>query len=306
MNGATTIRHTSTRRVALRLLCAALFVAVLLPDTARGQTTQRFIEIGHELKFFKGTEDPPDGWNEVDFVEDERWFDGKTPIGYGESPPAITLQTTLTDMVNSYLTVYLRLKFNVPNPSLVERVQFVARYDDGFVAYINGRELWRSSMPAGTPNRNTAANDHEFTAGQFNRPLVPPAGLLVAGENVLAIEVHNTSISSSDLIMEPQLLARVQEAPKPEFIRGAECDGVAALDIGDPIYLLRWQFGGFYSEPGCVKSCDMNDDGRINLSDAVYGLSYLFLAGPAFPEPYPDRGIDPSEDILTCVSGEPQ
>ncbi|MGH2628688.1 MAG: hypothetical protein ACRDHY_18785, partial [Anaerolineales bacterium] len=84
----------------------------------------------------------------------------------------------------------------------------------------------------------------------------------------------------------------------------ANLDG-ARLDIGDPIYLLRWNFGGLYPEPGCLKSCDANDDGKLEVADAVYILSYLFTANrPAPKDPFSTLDIDPTPDALTCVTGK--
>ncbi len=45
---------------------------------------------------------------------------------------------------------------------------------------------------------------------------------------------------------------------------------------------------------------DGNSDGRLDLSDAVFVLSYLFLGGPEPPPPYPERGEDPTADALSC------
>ena len=99
-------------------------------------------------------------------------------------------------------------------------------------------------------------------------------------------------------------------APKPKFIRGfcrhpgeSGWTGLG-LDIGDAIYLLRWQFGGFYPEPGCVKACDSNDDGQTNLTDAIYILDYLFKRNGKPPvAPFPALGEDGTADALTCENG---
>jgi hypothetical protein len=45
-------------------------------------------------------------------------------------------------------------------------------------------------------------------------------------------------------------------------------------------------------------ACDTNDDGRFDIADAVYILSYVFDGGPPPPPPFPDCGIDPTPDDL--------
>ena len=93
----------------------------------------------------------------------------------------------------------------------------------------------------------------------------------------------------------------------PEFIRG-DCNGDVQVDIGDPATVLAQQFQGF--PVPCLDACDANDDGKINLADAVYLLNYLFDSGlvppPPSPSPMPsaaDQGPDPTDDDLDCASG---
>jgi hypothetical protein len=45
---------------------------------------------------------------------------------------------------------------------------------------------------------------------------------------------------------------------------------------------------------------DTNGDGKIDISDAIYILQFLFLGGPAPEASFPDAGTDPSEDKLGC------
>ena len=104
----------------------------------------------------------------------------------------------------------------------------------------------------------------------------------------------------------------VGQAPvvKPKFIRGL-CRHPGAdiqngtVDIGDPIYLLRWLFiGGAVREPGCLKGCDANDDAAVDINDAVYLLGYLFQGKTAPKAPFPVLGEDPTNDSVTCVEGK--
>ncbi len=108
-------------------------------------------------------------------------------------------------MRNSYKTVYTRKTFNVSNASSVTGMTLMMDWDDGFVAYINGVEVARANMPAGTPDYDTnASGGHE--AGILETfDLSPYTGNLVTGTNVLSIEGHNRSMGSSDFSMIPEL-----------------------------------------------------------------------------------------------------
>jgi hypothetical protein len=82
------------------------------------------------------------------------------------------------------------------------------RYDDGYVAYLNGAEIARKSM-AGTPGTKPAfdapGTDHETNATFEDVVLCGSALNLVSGDNVLAIQGHNVNLTSSDFTLFPVL-----------------------------------------------------------------------------------------------------
>jgi hypothetical protein len=95
-------------------------------------------------------------------------------------------------------------------------------------------------------------------------------------------------------------------ARTPAFVRG-DCDGVSPLNLTDPLFALNELF---LRAPRwfCDDACDSNDDGRIDISDPIHTLSFLFLAEPAPPAPGPEEcGVDPTADFLggicACPSG---
>jgi hypothetical protein len=87
--------------------------------------------------------------------------------------------------------------------------------------------------------------------------------------------------------------------PSVPFIRG-DADDDGRLNITDGVFTLTFLFlGGI--DPPCEDATDTDDRGTIELTDAVYVLNHLFLGGPAPPAPYPDAGVDPTEDRLGCL-----
>jgi hypothetical protein len=73
------------------------------------------------------------------------------------------------------------------------------------------------------------------------------------------------------------------------------------LDLADGIWTIRvlfYQQGTF----GCQKAADINDDGKIDLADAVYNFNYLLRGGPAPHAPFATCGDDPTSDQLTCAT----
>ena len=189
----------------------AIFLAILgstiapatTIDVDGGSAGNDLIAPGEVWKFFKGTEpssNPPNAWKAVDF-DDSSWLTGPSGFGYGDNDDA----TILSDMRNNYVSVYIRKEFSVSSLPADEVVKLEIDYDDGFIAYLNGQEIARANMPGGTAAYNTsAAGSHE--AGSPETFVLGTAGeLLNEGSNILAIEGHNTSLSSSDFSLTPAL-----------------------------------------------------------------------------------------------------
>ncbi|MEM7164988.1 MAG: hypothetical protein AAF581_05950 [Planctomycetota bacterium] len=87
------------------------------------------------------------------------------------------------------------------------------------------------------------------------------------------------------------------------FRRG-NCNDDTSINIADVIFFLGFLFGGGNSTPpNCEDACDANDDGGLNIADAIALLASLF-GSPTHPLPAPlcPCGLDPTADILDCVS----
>ncbi len=87
--------------------------------------------------------------------------------------------------------------------------------------------------------------------------------------------------------------------PRRRFLRG-DADGNGRRDIGDPIHALRAMFQRGHME--CPDAADANDDGVVDVSDAVTLLRHLFQnrGGDDLPVPFRNRGEDPTPDGLGC------
>ena len=152
-------------------------------------------------RYFAGTTSGPFGsWQNPGF-DDDVWLQGQGGFGYGDND-----DRTVTGPPNP-TAVFIRTTFQISDTSKIAAAVLNMDFDDGFVAWINGVEIARSNLgTAGDfPAYNTPASDHE--AGMF-RGINPPAYLitkqklkycLLNGDNVLAIQVNNTSNTSSDL-----------------------------------------------------------------------------------------------------------
>ena len=142
-------------------------------------------------------------WRQPSF-DDSSWAAGQAPLGYGE----IYINTTVSfgpDPFNKQPTTYFRKTFTIDHdPALVSALRLAVNFDDGYVAYLNGQEVARRSMPAGPVAYGTLALPHE--GGVYEMvDLSAHAGLLVPGQNLLAVEVHQFHPASSDLVFDALL-----------------------------------------------------------------------------------------------------
>jgi hypothetical protein len=111
------------------------------------------------------------------------------------------------------------------------------RYDDGFVAYLNGVEVARANF-TGTPQWDSEADgNHEADSVEFDLQIDISSyiGALRAGHNVLAIHGLNTSVSSSDFIISAELEAVITEIDQ-EFPFAGELALLDGLRITELMY----------------------------------------------------------------------
>jgi hypothetical protein len=110
-------------------------------------------------------------------------------------------------MYNRTSGCYIRIPFEITgNPDLFELMILRIRYDDGFVAYINGVEVQRA-MVSGTPSWNSYASGNHEAGGLQSFDISERTGFLREGQNILAIHGLNVSLTSSDFIISAELVA---------------------------------------------------------------------------------------------------
>ncbi len=156
-------------------------------------------------KFKDNGSDQSTQWRARNF-DDSAWASGPSELGYGDSPA--TTVSYGPSSSNKYITTYFRHHFNVANPADYHGLTLKLLVDDGCVIYLNGAEVVRRNMPAGDVDYRTLASTPVAGADEstfFTYSL--PASVLAAGDNVLAVEVHQVAANSSDLSFDLGLTA---------------------------------------------------------------------------------------------------
>lgn len=170
---------------------------------AAGQSTidhWETIVFNDDVWFYRlGNSAPPSNWMQPQF-NDNTWPSDTGGFGYGDGD-----DNTIIPATNS---ICLRIRFNIQDSSKIKMALLSADYDDGFIAYLNGTEIARAnfgSAGAGLAYNASTPTYREANLYQGNQPesypIYPQAfkQVIKENENVLAIQVNNFGISSSDL-----------------------------------------------------------------------------------------------------------
>lgn len=219
------------------------------------------ISRGDEWQYLVPSAEPAESWRLSSFVDTD-WQTGKSGFGMGDDDDAT--QVTVSS------SIFLRKKFTVTHPDQVEQLLLHMDYDDGFVAYLNGVEIARAHMD-GTgsfPRFDALASlEHEALIYNRNSPekfsVSNPAALLQAGENILAIQVHNVNPASTDITAIPFLT--VGTTLKPEVTRVADILMLSNIEFhtnfkldadGESLYLTN--YSGILVDSVRIKGSHLN------------------------------------------------
>ncbi len=142
-------------------------------------------------------------WKEASYNVSS-WNSGRAPLGYGNNQ-IVTLMDYGTDSSNKRPTYYLRKTLELPEWTNEDRFSMNLVVDDGAVVYINGTEVVRHLMPAGTISYETWAST--YAPGNPDNAIYSiPASVFKKGTNVIAVEVHQHEGPSSDVYLDLQLM----------------------------------------------------------------------------------------------------
>lgn len=135
------------------------------------------------------------------------WMSGISGVGYEratgyEALIGLNVDTQMRDN-NS---VYIRIEFDLDDPTAFDRLELRMKFDDGFVAFLNGAVLAAENAPEPLVWSSAAMRSQEANRAAFRIfDVTDQMAHLRAGRNVLAIQGLNESVGSSDMIIVPEL-----------------------------------------------------------------------------------------------------
>jgi len=190
------------------------------------------VRVGEVWQYYRGTNEPSSpvtAWRMLGF-DDSSWPEGQSGFStttYSATDEAtLWSQPTTSPLARSF---YLRRKFTVLDPQAVKWLILRLDYTHGFVAYLNGQEIVRRGL-ANDPVSCSDYADYHFSAAAEEFDVSSFAGMLNAGENILAIQVH-TAVTNppgygSSMRLVPELLANFQRGP---FLANASTNAMQVI-----------------------------------------------------------------------------
>jgi len=158
----------------------------------------------------------PQNWNSLNY-NDSDWSVNNGTFGYGDAHNTVIFNGE--NPQNQYSSYYFRKSFLVNDKNtLADTLVLNLRRDDGAIVYINGKEVVRDNMPAGNIAYSTFASSSvggtdELTYFTYFIPKATIMDVLENGENTIAVEIHQSDASSSDVSFDLEL----KELPKTFF-----------------------------------------------------------------------------------------
>lgn len=226
---------------------------VLIEGAGRGE--QVLVEFGTSTKYLANSNSPgasvDANWMQPGF-NDVGWATGAFGIGFETDSGAEGL--LVTNVPSTSFSVYTRTTFQIVGDPLetVQNVFIGADYDDGYVVWLNGFEIFRSpEIPAGAPVWNTNAQLHESSNaatpqyGSLRDVSVIAIPLLQSGANLLAVGGYNGGMPSSDLVLVPRLSINRPLDNPVRFLANASDPGIGTSWTQIVFNDSTWRRGNF-------------------------------------------------------------
>lgn len=204
----------ATNGVTYHYVVSALTGGVESPDSAFVSVVARgsspvpvtFVAEGSTWKYLDDGSNQGSAWRTTNF-NDSAWRTGQAQLGYGDGGEATLIRSNRTDGTR-IITTYFRKYFIVTNVWAITNLTLRLLRDDGGIVYLNNVEIFRSNMTNAavaytTPALVAVADAEESTFYPTN---VNPA-FLIHGTNLLAVEIHQSSTTSSDVSFDLALSA---------------------------------------------------------------------------------------------------
>lgn len=218
-------------------------------------------------------------WRDVGFNDAVFNIVGPTGFGYESSPgdPVNYTAEIGTTVPNTTRSLYVRIPFTLNSLAGMDKLTLRMRYDDGFVAYINGEYVTEANAPEALQWNSIATGLHDDALSEqfidFEASHV--ISKLRVGQNVLAIHALNVN-GGSDMLISPELLAQASRIISP--------DQLGYFDVPTPGYGNGLNHLGFVDEPTfSVSHGYYTSPQTVAISTQLAGATILYTTNGSTP-----------------------
>ena len=285
-----------------------LFLAVMAGPILAAPDT--LVSTGSVWKYLDNGSDQGTAWRTVAF-DDSGWASGPAQFGYGDGDEA-TVVGFGPSSSNKYVTTYFRHTFSVSNPSAYTTLTLNVLRDDGAVVYLNGTEVFRTNMPSGPVTSKTFASSAVGGAAesQFNETAIDPANL-AAGTNVLAVEVHQSDLTSSDVSFDlslagatGQVAVAVRKGPYLIY-PGKNTEMMVLWQLEAPQSLtLRWGRDTTYAEGSATPTMYGDNQYEHTIAGLTPGAKYYYEVASVGKGSFLAAPLDNAPDVKFLAYGD--
>ncbi|MFP4476886.1 MAG: hypothetical protein ACLFOY_15105 [Desulfatibacillaceae bacterium] len=162
---------------------------------------------------------PADGWSYSTTFNDAAWTSAAAPVGYTLGYLNLVASGG-TAISTGSTTVYFRKEFSLTEQQigLMNSVKLRVWRDDGVVVYLNGRQILKNNLPTSFVDYDTTALSAITQFTKTYLEVTVPTTALVAGDNLLAAEVHGASGSDADLLFDAGLAGVLARPTETELV----------------------------------------------------------------------------------------
>jgi autotransporter-associated beta strand protein len=275
---------------------AGAFTAIALPPLPNGLwwntkllTTSGVISVGTNVfiaptlisagaawRYFDRTNDLGTAWRSNSY-NDSTWSSGPARLGYGGDGEITKLAS------NRQWTTYFRRQFYMANPTNVFSLNARLTRDDAAVVYLNGIEVWRDTNFVSVPITNQTpalvALGGADETNWLSSSLAPSN--LIAGWNLLAAEVHNQSLSSTDIGFDFELTGMLEIEALPTL---SIAQSLGSLTLSAPAHASYFTLNAATNltppvtwSPLTNAPVLMGNEWRLHLPPATNGQGFFHL-----------------------------
>ncbi len=221
------------------------------------------LRMGDEWSYYDKGDLTKYPWN-MSMYNVSKWNKGNAPFGYGIATGGYATELNYGgDKTNRYITYYFRKSLRLDEvPSSNDIFTFHYKVDDGFILYINGKEVTRCNMPDGDVDFYTPANKYA-AFDPFTGSIDIDASYFRKGVNVIAVELHNNSKTSSDVYWDGQI--NWKKAISGDSIKYYRTENEIELAEGDVELMADYEVNRFFgSRPIVINEVSASNSIAVN------------------------------------------